>query len=95
MPSWTESKITVEYRWKNRIKPMIDPKKIRKGDIVATKRQSIIVERIEGEGENLAFYGKICNKFGCPSGKTSIYRHIYASVIYRVTRGASSIMTET
>lgn len=38
---------------------MIEPKKIRKGDVVATKHQSIIVERIEGEGENLAFYGKI------------------------------------
>lgn len=36
---------------------MIEPKKIRKGDVVATKHQSIIVERIEGEGENLAFYG--------------------------------------
>jgi hypothetical protein len=44
---------------------MIEPKKIRKGDVVATKHQSIIVERIEGEGENLAFYGKICNKFFC------------------------------
>ena len=42
---------------------MIEPKKIRKGDVVATKHQSIIVERIEGEGENLAFYGKICNKY--------------------------------
>ena len=50
---------------------MIEPKKIRKGDVVATKHQSIIVEN-EGEGENLALYGKICNKYGCPSGKTSI-----------------------
>lgn len=30
---------------------MIEPKKIRKGDVVATKHQSIIVERIEGEGK--------------------------------------------
>lgn len=73
---------------------MIEPKKIRKGDVVATKHQSIIVERIEGEGENLAFYGKICNKYGCPSEKTSIHRHIYASVIYRVTRGAKVIMKQ-
>lgn len=73
---------------------MIEPTKIRKGDIVATKRQSVIVERIEGEGKSLAFYGKICNKFGCPSGKTSIHRHIYASVIYRVTRGANVIMRQ-
>ena len=73
---------------------MIEPTKIRKGDIVATKRQSIIVERIEGEGKSLAFYGKICNKFGCQSGKTSIHRHIYASVIYRVTRGANVIMRQ-
>ena len=60
---------------------MIEPKKIRKGDVVATKHQSIIVERIEGEGENLAFYGKICNKFGCPSGKTSTCPwHTYSSI---------------
>ena len=94
MPSWTESKITVEYRWKNRIKPMIDPKKIRKGDIVATKRQSSIIERIESEGSTLAFYGKICRKDGCPSRKSSIHRTIYPAVIFRVTRGANIIMTE-
>ena len=41
---------------------MIELKKIRNGDVVSTKHQSIIVDRIEVEGENLAFYGKICNK---------------------------------
>lgn len=74
---------------------MIEPKKIRKGDVVATKHQSIIVERIEGEGENLAFYGKICNKFGCPSKKSSNHRTIYPAVIFRVTRGTNIIMTAT
>ncbi|WP_141241205.1 hypothetical protein [Prevotella sp. 885] len=43
---------------------MIEPTKIRRGDIVATKRQSIIVERIESEGSTLAFYGKICRQKG-------------------------------
>ena len=74
---------------------MIDPKKIRKGDVVATKRQSIIVERIESEGSTLAFYGKICRKDGCPSRKSSIHRTIYPAVIFRVTRGAKIIMTAT
>lgn len=73
---------------------MIEPKKVRNGDVVSTKHQSIIVERIEGEGENLAFYVKICNKYGWPSGKTNIHRHIYASVNYRVTRGANVIMRQ-
>lgn len=73
---------------------MIEPTKIRKGDIVATKRQSIIVERIEKQGSILAFYGKTCRKDGCPSRKSSIHRTIYASVIYRVTRGAKVIMKQ-
>ena len=73
---------------------MIEPTKIRKGDIVATKRQSIIVERIEKQGSILAFYGKTCRKDGCPSRKSSIHRYIYASVIYRVTRGAKVIMKQ-
>lgn len=50
---------------------MIDASQIKKGDIVATKRQSIIVERIESEGSTLAFYGKICRKDGCPSKKAA------------------------
>ena len=74
---------------------MIEPTKIRKGDIVATKRQSIIVERIEKQGSILAFYGKTCRKDGCPSRKSSIHRTIYTAVIFRVTRGANIIMTAT
>ena len=71
---------------------MIEPEKIRKGDVVATKTQSIIVERIEDYHGKLAFWGKTCNKFGCPNKKTSLHRYIYASVIFRVTRGANVIM---
>ena len=74
---------------------MIDASQIKEGDIVATKRQSIIVERIESEGSTLAFYGKICRKDGCPSKKSSIHRTIYPAVIFRVTRGANIIMTAT
>lgn len=74
---------------------MIEPTKIRRGDIVATKRQSIIVERIESEGSTLAFYGKICRKDGCPSKKSSIHRTIYPAVIFRVTRGTNIIMKAT
>lgn len=74
---------------------MIDASQIKEGDIVATKRQSIIVERIESEGSTLAFYGKICRKDGCPSKKSSIHRTIYHAVIFRVTRGTNIIMTAT
>lgn len=74
---------------------MIDASQIKEGDIVATKRQSIIVERIESEGSSLAFYGKICRKDGCPSKKSSIHRTIYPAVIFRVTRGTNIIMTAT
>lgn len=74
---------------------MIDASQIKKGDIVATKRQSIIVERIESEGSTLAFYGKICRKYGCPSKKSSNHRTIYPAVIFRVTRGTNIIMTAT
>lgn len=48
---------------------MIEPKKIRKGDVVATKHQSIIVERIEGEGENLAFLWKDLQQIRMPKWK--------------------------
>ena len=74
---------------------MIDASQIKEGDIVATKRQSIIVERIEKQGSILAFYGKTCRKDGCPSKKSSIHRTIYPAVIFRVTRGANIIMTAT
>lgn len=74
---------------------MIDASQIKEGDIVATKRQSIIVERIESEGSSLAFYGKICRKDGCPSKKSSIHRTIYPAVIFRVTRVTNIIMTAT
>lgn len=74
---------------------MIDASQIKEGDIVATKRQSIIVEQIESEGSTLAFYGKICRKDGCPSKKSSIHRTIYPAVIFRVTRGTNIIMTAT
>lgn len=70
---------------------MIDITKIQIGDVVATKRQSIIVEKLEHIGE-WAFYGRTCRKDGCPRKAGSLHRYIFASVIYRVTRGDKVIM---
>jgi len=73
---------------------MIDVAKIRIGDVVSTKRQSIIVEKLEHICGDWAFYGKTCRKTGVPLKCGGNHRYIFASVVYRVTRGADVIMRQ-
>jgi len=71
---------------------MIDVTNIQIGDIVATKQQSIIVERMEHICGEWAFYGKVCRKDGCPRKAGGNHRYIFAPLIFRVTRGDKVIM---
>lgn len=73
---------------------MIDVANIQIGDVVSTKRQSIVVEKLEHICGDCAFYGKTCRKTGLPLRRGGVHRYIFASVIYRVMRGTSIIMRQ-